>query len=449
MESPELPSPSLTLKLSADLFSKSIYEKVKCKERINKNMLLGFIKGSLGISYTDPKFQYKSECDHYKKYYKTYDTETDTFSISHSLAPYKWGRIKPKNWLSLSIFKKDTRHSFAKDYYIDIDMKNAQPVIQYYMLKNSGNDDYPMLKRYALEFTTLREEIMDFYKCDKDIAKSLVFRIAFGGSYNSWLAEKNYTEKIDWVVKLEEEYKYIGTLLHTINPHIIKDVKKADPTKYKDVYAEKRGLLGIWSQSIERLLQETAIKWLCDNKPNFKVEEIIPSQDGFMILKQLNYEEIIEDINKVCLETHNIPIEFEYKAFDKAYEIPLYTEGKTFAEWNDCLSSKMLSHKFLDSFKGYIKRYKNNIYVFFEGRWYDETSKDNRYKLTRMLSENLYDIIIEEIKMDLSLDEKEMDKLTGKARDMTCKSNTMKDIVLHILTNAEELKEDFNSDPYV
>jgi hypothetical protein len=439
---------TLPLKLQSTQFNKSIYEKKKTREQVNPKMVLGFISNNLGETFIGNTWgDYANECEQYKKYYELFDRENEVFQTKWYLGKHKWGRIMPSNWLSLSVFCRKTRHSFAKGKYRDIDMKNAHPVIQYYMFLNNGYTNFPVLKRYALEYRQLRQEIMDFYGCDKDTSKKLIFRIAFGGCYKSWLDEFGYTEKIGWVEKLEDEYKHISNLLYAENKHIIKDVKKDNPSRYSNENDERRSIVGLWSQSLERLFQETAIKWLVDNK-GFRLEDIIPSQDGFMILDNLYYDGLIEDINFIINDTFKIPLEFEEKPFDEAFEIPLYENAKTFAEWEDELSSKVLSVKFLELYGKYIKRYKQNIYLYFEGRWYDETDPKTRYKLTRMLSENLYDNMIKTIRDDISLDEIALNKLSKKAREMTCKSSTMADIVLHILSNTEELLEDFNNDPY-
>jgi hypothetical protein len=81
--------------------------------------------------------------------------------------------------------------------------------------------------------------------------------------------------------------------------------------KWKNVKEEKRGTVERWAQSVERLVQETAIQWLVDNK-GMVLEDIVPCQDGFMIHKELLYDGILEDIKRVmkCLLKRKI----EYKS---------------------------------------------------------------------------------------------------------------------------------------
>ena len=52
--------------------------------------------------------------------------------------------------------------------------------------------------------------------------------------------------------------------------------------------------MGLWCQTMERLCQESAIEWLISKK-GFIIEDIVSCQDGFMILKHLFYDEIVND----------------------------------------------------------------------------------------------------------------------------------------------------------
>ena len=78
-----------------------------------------------------------------------------------------------------------------------------------------------------------------------------------------------------------------------INNTIIDDVLKENPTKYQKykteksiLKAKKRTCLSLFYQTIERHIQEGMTLFLVQEK-KFILEDIIPCQDGFMILKKI------------------------------------------------------------------------------------------------------------------------------------------------------------------
>ena len=62
-------------------------------------------------------------------YFKKYDKKKGAFPVKYKLPDHKWVRIFPEKSLSLCLFHRPTRHAYCKGRYIDIDMKNAHPVI--------------------------------------------------------------------------------------------------------------------------------------------------------------------------------------------------------------------------------------------------------------------------------------------------------------------------------
>jgi hypothetical protein len=448
--------------LDRKLFTTTIFSKQKTTEMFDINQLYGFIKHNMGISYSTPKGNmYHTEVEHLKKFKELFNKSIQKFHTSHQLPKHKWGRVIPLAYISLCVLHRPTRHTFANDYYIDIDMENAHPNIIFHISKNNGIQ-LNVLKKYIDNPKYYRALIKDHHDCDKDIAKQLIFTIMFGGSYDTWIRENNITEndenKLEEIVNLEREIRSVIEIVSSNNPNIKKDVLKQTPNHWNNDEEAKRGVMGIWCQTIERHIQEVAITWLIQNK-RFKIEEIIPSQDGFMILKEYMYENIITDINKAVLSKTQIPIKFAVKPFDEKFEIPKCEDEKSFDEWFDDISIKKLEKKFLSLFNNYVIRYNDNLYVYYgdmdsnfeikNGRWYDETNEKKRYKLIKYLSENLYNHIEKEIKNSIGLTEADQNILLKILRDHTSKTCHTKDIIFHILSNAKVAEKDFNSNPFL
>jgi len=444
-------------------FTSTIFHKKKMTEIIDLRKLYGFIKNEMGISYASPKGKlYNTELEHLKKFKDILSKSMDKFQTSHILPKHKWGRVIPNLYLSLCVLHRPTRHSFADDNYIDIDMINAHPTIIYNMCKNISNIENKALKKYIDNPKYYREQIALHHSVDKNIAKQLPIILMFGGSYQTWIKENNVitndTNKLSEIVDIERELKAVIEIIYSNNPDIKKDVLKQNPKHWKNDDEAKRGVMGLWCQTIERHIQELVIDWLVNNK-SFILEEIIPSQDGFMILKKNYYGSIIDDINRIVLEKINLPITFIVKPFDEKFEIPLVEGELSYEELVDLISVKKLADIFLELFEDYIIRFSENLYIYYgdfvdnkivnNGRWYDETSEKKRHKLTRYISENLYNYLSNIIKSQLIIKAEDKQKLLKDVREHTSRGVFIKDVITHILSKTKITKKDFDTNPFL
>lgn len=450
-------------KLDKVSISNSIFIKKKMVEYANIKLIYGFLATNMGISFIG-NYRYKcnvafgvnTEQEQMENYKKSYNKKIGGFQLGFILPKHKWGRIIPANYTSQSIFHRPTRHRLSRDFYIDIDMINAQPTIIFEICK-MNNIEKRVLGKYVKKPKKYREFVMNHHNCNKDTAKNLFICLMFGGCYNSWLKDNdiqtNKNSKIKEVVELENELKTIMDIVYNTNQNIKEDILRLEPNKWSSENEAKRSVMALWSQTIERLLQETAIKWLCDNK-GFQIEKIVPCQDGFMILKELWYDDILIDISKAIKDNYNINIDFLNKPFDEAIEIPEFEDDKNLDEWIDLLSYKKLADKFIELYSNYIIKYKSCVYVYWVdeitgGRWFDETNTKNQHKLTLYISEKLYSHIRDLLNQAVELETKDRTSLLKTLRNHTSKSTAINDIIKHILSKATETETDFNQNPFL
>jgi phage/plasmid-associated DNA primase len=457
MQNPEIDTPKhFNWTLSKEC-TKSIFLKKKMEEFTDIKMVNGFIDNKLGNTYQgDCKYahiRYKTELDQMQDYKKNYNHKNQNFSTAYISAKHKWGRITPVNYLSLSIMRRQTRHSLCDGIYADIDMVNAQPSALYSIAKQ--NDlDLPNLKLYVDDPKKYRTMIMEHHDCNKDVSKSLPITIMMGGSYSGWLKENDIqtkrenNEKMEFIVNLENELKIATNIVYCSNKHIEKDVLRQEPTKWKTEAECKRGVMGLWSQTVEKMFQECAINYLVNEK-NFKLEQIVPCQDGFMILKDLYYENLINECNEVISSTYGIDMKFILKPFDEKIEIPIFEGGKTVFEWNDLLSATKLNERLLEEYGDYIIKYKQQLFVYYGNRWYEETVGKQRHHLVRYICENLYNLMAADINADIGLEEKERQSLLTTLRVNTSARSRIADIEEKTIAYCKERKEDFNLNPYL
>lgn len=457
MQTPESETPTRFEWTLSKKNTNSIFLKKKMEEITDINLVNGFIANKMGITFQgDRKYahiRHKTELNQMQDYKNIYNKKGEMFQTAYIQSKHKWGRITPVNYLSLSIMRRQTRHSLCDGIYADIDMVNAQPSALY-AIAQQNDLDLPNLKSYVDEPKKFRAEISEHHDCDKDVAKSLPITLMMGGSYDGWMKENDIqtnresNEKITFIVNLEKEMNIVKTLVYCHNKHIEKDVLRQEPTKWMTSDDCKRGVMGLWAQTVEKMFQECAISFLVDEM-GFKLENIVSCQDGFMILKELYYDNILNECNDIILKTFGIGMKFVLKPFDEKIEIPTVAGGKTAFEWNDLISATKLSERLLAEFGDYIIKYKNQLFIYHQKRWYEETDTKQQHRLTRYISVTLYDLLATDIRNDIGLDDKDRSTLLTSLRINTSSSSRIADIVKQTRAFCNERKEDFNRNPYL
>ena len=165
----------------------------------------------------------------------------------------EWGRLYPKG-TSMSICHRPTRHSLCGDY-VDFDMKNCQYEIV-----------LDLMKRFNFKHDSVAE-----YCSNPTHYRTLIDKQEFLKALNGGSVEHPF------LVAIQEEMKPLSKAVREQNPEM--KVKENTPNSFFSYYL----------QTIERYLQESAVKELCE-KYSIPIHEVIPCQDGFMIRKQYYVE---------------------------------------------------------------------------------------------------------------------------------------------------------------
>jgi len=298
----------------------TIYHQVKCEEHTDLELVEGFIQDDMGISYEGVDrynaVPYDNEAQQIMKYKTKYNKITRTFHVTHRLPAHKWGRTTPTNHLSLSVQHRPTRHAFSEANYIDFDMVNCHPSIINAICVSHGVCK-PMLAHYAAHPKAVRQQVAEFYNTSVGNAKSLLLRILFGGKAAGWLKEFNLGDEVmPDVLTLTNEMLDISELVYTNNPIIKRDVLKHCPNKWKTEAEAKRGVMALWSQDIERQIMEYCVQSL-----DVPIRDVVPCQDGFMILKKHFSPDICDLLNKRVIQRFGLDISWAVKPFDEAISI--------------------------------------------------------------------------------------------------------------------------------
>jgi phage/plasmid-associated DNA primase len=303
------------------------------------NRLLALIQHEIGIEYSkdhpqNKTYGYTNEQVHLKKVISLYNKKDDCLKIKINDLPHGWGRIFPTAYASLSVLHRKTRHSLCEGIYADIDIVSSCQSVFKNILEMNGYS-CPYLTEYIERREEIFLELQAKYKVERDILKKLFTSLAFGGQAKYWYEKFNVEDDLNFFIcRLEDEYKLIIEIIYDANQQIIQDILKAQPLKFikhtnpAELLAKKRRTVAaMFYQTVERQLQEAMIKYLVDGR-NFKLEDIVPCQDGFMVLKPLYYPEILQECEQVVKNLFDFNIKLKMKEFDERFEIPAYISDK-------------------------------------------------------------------------------------------------------------------------
>ena len=208
---------------------------------------------------------YLNEKIQLKTYLTKYSKKLGGFKVKY-IKPTKYGRSFPQKSLGITSFAKKTRNTLIRNLYYDFDLKNAQPELLRCICKAN---DIPCetVEKYCQEREGIIAEIMTAggERCTRDLVKSLIIRLSFGGCFDRWLTENDLPPFPEPLI-----VKNYRLELATITVRIIKE----NLEMYKAIKArkEKKGedningsFMSSYLQEWELRLVEIFLKHLCLN----------------------------------------------------------------------------------------------------------------------------------------------------------------------------------------
>ena len=317
---------------------------IKCREYPDMPLVYGFLHKQMGIKLRKHIAKtYPDEQTHYRNYIRLYNYEEEYIETKYYLPKHKWGRINPVKSLSMSLFHRPSRHSFAKKIYLDFDMVNAQIQLVLELAKKHNLKLTGGLEEYCANSKRCRLNIAEYYQLKditdedgyvmtvKDQAKKLPITLAFGGGITKW--KEAYVsiciDDMPLIKNLKNDLVIIRNHIVKVNLHIKSDLlDKGDDEWIKKTENKKdRSIMAFFAQTWERIIQEYCIAHLI-RKYGFILGDIIPSQDGFMVLKQvvmdkkINIAELFVEFHLIVLKQFGINMKWDEKGFDESIYIP-------------------------------------------------------------------------------------------------------------------------------
>jgi len=216
------------------------------------------------------------------------------------------GRMFVKKAQGLQSLAREFRHTISGDFYNDIDMVNAHPVILQHLCKN--NDiKCPMLDEYVSN----RENILSAIYPDRCKGKQLILKLTNGGG-------KADDIKNQWVDKYEAEMIGIHNAFAELNP--------TDFNQYKNNKNKTWNIKGSYMNILLCRFEHVLLMsiWQFLGKP----DNAVLCFDGIMIPKYMEFT--LMDIENHIFQNHNINIKLSVKPMDSGLVVPSKKEM-----WNE------------------------------------------------------------------------------------------------------------------
>lgn len=316
----------------------SIFENVVVYEKVCPQLLFRIINTAELILFDKKRYAdglaklYKTERDLLVAYQYQYISSINKFVSQWYLQKHGWGRILPKDYLSMSVFHRPTRHTLCNQYLVDLDLINCHFEIVLSFLKQLELP-HEYIKKYCDNVGQYREEIQEFYGVSKDVAKALFIRLIYGGSVAGWKTENNIVSLNDHPILIDIlcELNVFMDLVWDNNQHIYTDILADNPNYYNkcNINKKKKSVMSFWCQSIERYIQEQTIRFLIDTH-KLSICNFIPCQDGFMMRKKDYKPEYIAEINEFIKTTLNMVSRFTEKPFNEQYKVGVLSKNNVY-----------------------------------------------------------------------------------------------------------------------
>jgi hypothetical protein len=298
---------------------KSIFDNITCYEKVDKVLLLKlYCSNLLKTTFNNPfcSKHHKGELEQLGKYYnKINDNGYAEIKYKKTNDMEGWGRVFPENSVGLYSIRRQLRHTLAKNYYVDIDVKNCHPEVLLQLCKQKDVEP-----KYLKYYVNKRDKVFDLiYKVylthieskseKKDIAKNLFIRLMYYGNFDYWLKDykliKIEDDENEDAVKLHsfinsftKELNKIGKEIIRCNPQLEKLIADKKAKRDEELSYNKKGsIVSYYLQEYENQILECIYKYLVSKKIiNANMPDVVLCADGLMIPKDKFYKELLTEL---------------------------------------------------------------------------------------------------------------------------------------------------------
>jgi hypothetical protein len=332
----------MSFKLS-NVQNECILNNIVCYEKIDKKQLLKIINSSLLKKDFNNPFCRKLFMNEKEQLFNYLEKINNIIGDQYVPVSYNktndmnnWGRVFPERSLGLHSIRRQIRHTLAKAYYIDIDIKNCHPEILYQLCEKAG-----FSPKYLGKYIKNREKylklIEDTYlqhikdkNLKRDIAKRLYIRLLYFGIVENWLKDEKleYNEEYEdanlFIKKFSEELNKIGKMIIKDNPELEKIVEDKKAKRDNDMtvgqYNKKGSIVSYYLQEYECRILECIFKFMVNkNLINLNKPDCVLCADGIMIPKNKYYDGLLIELEEQIKNEFDFDLKLVTKDMDEDY----------------------------------------------------------------------------------------------------------------------------------
>ena len=358
--------------------------------------------------------EYANEKEQLKAYLSLYNNQLKSFKVKYVKPKHKWGRVLVRDALGCTAFNKKTRDTLINELYYDFDLKNAQPEI----IRNiclSNEIDCPEIIDYCNNRDTILQSISSTMNVETKIAKKLMLRLCFFGTFQGFCEENNIkgVAEPDFVSRFTRRLHKIAEETKTKNLDLYNTARKLKEAK------DEKNFIGsfyaFFLQEYEFRIVEKVMLYLMNettlmNHPYIQTEQKVGiyEYDGIKLLKEnvdkFGYENVLKLINEKTLELTGFGLKWEEKPITDVFDISALIEtvidnNKTDIELLDLCDK--ITRKFDDT--GVIETikeihpdkfvYSNQVWYCWTGKKWEEGDKQLRLAITYDVSKYWFSLI--------------------------------------------------------
>jgi hypothetical protein len=268
------------------------------------------------IITNDRKFKFRIYNDTYdpvlvaKKYLCKSKKGVVKTKYNYSKNSDHYGRLFAKDSVSLQNICREIRHAIAKDYYDDLDMVNAHPVILKFVCEE--NDiSCDRLSEYIENREAILKDVIDECDIDRDNAKQIFLSLINSGTADY----DNLSNPTKFLKRFKNEMDNTLNNICSIFAQIYESCKKSNPDNPKGSTIN-RIMCDYENQILQCILQFYKDKGIIKNN-------CVLCFDGIMIPKNEKIAEHIEECEDYIFENTRIPAKLKIKEMDEGFKLPI------------------------------------------------------------------------------------------------------------------------------
>ena len=366
MDSRTLTVPTGSTFLTSNTFVEKVDQKVMDTLLASDHLLLEWTNRSAWFVDTLRR-QFQNEKKQISDYAFLYNEDCEGVIVRYDEAKGKCGRVTVHKSLGFTNMRRPVRHTICTEYY-DFDIKNCQPNMLYYVLKERSPRELVMYINDRESIINLHMEMWNIKAEDKWLVKQLFIRLFFMGTFDGYRADmKEYGYNIPimpstFIEKLEHSLVTAALSLKDDNPHLWKVAYNRNKEKGKEIPTDRvvlRTFMALFLQTLERRVVEAVMQTIHATTSLMKREKypgyIYTSYeyDGFKLLKENvdKYEGgkdgVVDLIVLLTNELSGMPLSWTVKEMDEGYDlsevsVPAISMKELMTEMKMCMSSHRL-----------------------------------------------------------------------------------------------------------